>query len=470
MNSIKKILVVSLLLLLVTTSCDKDFEEINKDPNNPTAVSSGLLLADIVRVTANRMYSTFTGFDMGSEWSQQIAKVQYNDEARYSPRGGVITATWDNLFEDVAADAKEMYNLAVTEENANMQGAALIMQAYGFSLLTDMYGDIPFTEAGKAKEGILSPKYDDQQTVYNGILALLDQANALLGTGGTINNASDIMYGGDAAKWKMFGNSLKFRALMRMSSKVDVSADLQALVSAGGMFTSNDAEAKVTYLSADPNANPIYETVIFGTRAEFKVCEVMIDMLDATGDPRLAVYAQPNEDGVYRGKPAGLRDVPSDDYNYGNVSAIGEKYLAPEAPAYFMSYAQLQFLMAEAATKGYIGGSAQDFYNAGVNASLAANGVSGLTPETLSGTTNEALEQIGNQAWIAMFCQGVESWTEQRRTGFPVLTPALEGTINEIPSRYTYPNEEQSLNSTSWSEAVARQGADALTTKIWWNK
>lgn len=466
-----KILAIVLSLLVFLASCDKNFEDVNKDPNNPTEIESGLLIADIVRNGQNQLYSTFVGGDMGSCWSQQWAKVQYNDEEMYSPRGSVISQVWDVFYEDVAGDAQVMYNLAVAEENKNMQAVALTLKAYGVLVLTDIYGDIPYTEAFKATEGIMNPVYDAQETVYDSVLVILDQANSLYAAdGGDINAGSDLVYGGDWSKWQMFTNSLKFRALMRISGKRDVSAQLQEIVDNRAVFGSNADEAKLVYLESDPNANPIYETIVFGTRGEFKVSDVMINTLNDNNDPRLEVYAQPNDDGEYRGKPAGIFDVPNDDYNYNNVSAVGELYLDPTAPGYFMSYAELMFLMAEAAQKGYISGSAQDYYAAGIAASMQANGVddySGMSGQTLG---NEALKQIATQNWIALYCQGVEAWTEQRRTGYPELSPAIEGKIDEIPSRYYYPSTEQSLNKANYDAAVANQGADLLTTKVWWNK
>ncbi len=471
MNKIK-ILTIAFSLLLFLASCDRGFEELNQDPNNPTEIESGLLIADIVRVSQNTLNSTFVGGDMGSCWSQQWAKVQYNDEERYSPRGSVIGMVWDDFYEDVAGDAQKMYELAVVEENKNMQGVALVLKAYGILILTDCYGDIPYTEAlGKGED--FTPAYDKQSVVYDSILVVLDQANSLFASdGGTINAGSDILYGGDWSKWQKFGNSLKFRALMRISgTDKNVSAELQAIVDSRSIFTSNGDEAKLTYLSTNPNANPIYETIVYGTRGEFKVCDVLVDMLNGNNDPRLSVYVGENADGEYRGKPAGIFDVPNDDFNYENVSPVGDKYLEAEAPGYFMSYAELMFLMAEAAQKSYISGSAQDYYSAGIAASMSANDVSdysGMSGQTLTGGLE--LQQIAEQNWLALYCQGVEAWTEQRRTGFPVLTPAREGVFDAIPSRYEYPSSEQSLNPDGWSQAKESQGDDELTTKIWWNK
>ncbi len=470
-----KIITILFFSLLVSVGCDNDFEELNQDPNNPVAVPSDLLIPGIVRAAQNESYSTFTGGDMGACWAQHFAKVQYNDEARYIPRQSVISRVWNTYYSVVIADADAMYTIAVTENNNNMMGVALTLQAYGFAFLTDVYGAIPFSEAIKAgSEGIIAPKYDSQEEVYAGTLAMLDEAIALLGTGGTINGTNDILYSGNAGLWKKFASSLKFRMLMRASAKMSVSADLQALVSAGNLFSSRADEAKLVYLGADPSANPLYETIVFGTRGEWKINEAIVNRLTADNDPRLEVYAGLQEDGDYRGKPSGFADVPSEDWNYTNVSALGDFYLRPELPGFFVSYSEIKFLMAEAALKGYISGDANAHYIDGITASLNFNEVASgdigsfLAEKALNANQSTALEQIATQNWIGLFTQGVEAWNEWRRTGYPELDPAAEADLNEIPSRYNYPTLEASLNTANYNDAVSAQGTDNLTTPVWW--
>ena len=465
-----KITLILFAALLVITSCDKDFEEINQDPNNPTTVPSHLLIPTVVTEVQGSMNSTFVGGDMGACWAQQFAKVQYNDEARYIPRLGSIGGTWTNVYSDAISNAVAMYNLAEEEGNNNMMGVALVLQAHSYGLLTDLFGDIPYSEAMSTGDGIFAPAYDSQQAVYNGVLELCTKAMALLGTGGDINSTSDIVYHGNAASWKKFAASLKFRSLMRISGKTNVSADLQALVNSGQLFSSIDEEAKLVYLTATADANPLYQTVVDGTRGEWKVNSEIVDRMLATNDPRLPQYAQLNDGGIYRGKPSGYADVPNNDYNYTNVSAIGEFYLRPEAPGYFVSYPELLFLMAEAAHKGYISGDAEMYFKNGIAASFEANEVADngyIDALTLQSGEN-GLMQIGTELWKAIYAQGLEAWTEQRRTGYPVLSPAAEGAINEIPSRYVYPTVEASINGENYDAAVASQGADELTTSIWW--
>lgn len=477
MKRFKLTLIFAFIAAMVFTGCEKDFDTINIDPNNPTSVPAHLLLPSAVRQFQNTSCSMFVGGDFAG-WAGQLAKVQYNDEQRYIPRESVMTSTWSNTFAISISDANQMYILAGDEENPTLQGAALVLQAWGYAFVTDIYGDSPYTEAMMVSEGIFSPAYDAQETIYDGILAQLDNAQALLGSGGAIDATSDILYQGNIANWKKFAASLKFRCLMRISGVRSVGAELQALVNSGLLFESNDEEAKLVYLSAAPSANPMFESVVFGTRGEWKVNEQMVDLLTNNNDPRLPVYVQPNGDGELRGKPSGIEGLPNDDYNYANVSAIGTYYLRPEAPGWFVSYAEIQFLMAEAVQKGLITGNAQSLYTEGIRASLEYNQIDDeaatlyllSNPARLATDQNIALSQIGSEKWKALYCQGYEAWSEQRRTGIPDLPIAIDGAINEIPSRYTYPTIESSINKDSYEAAVAAQGADLLTTKIWWNK
>lgn len=458
-----------------------DFEDVNTNPNATTTVDPDLLLNNILYAATgdatsigSGTYDMFVGGDMGACWAQHWTKVLYNNEERYITRTGTIRSFWQTIYTRVLKNANTMQVLAESKGNKNLQGISLVLKAYGFSLLTDCYGDIPFSEALKPDQSILKPKYDKQEDVYTGILSMLDEAGVLIGPGnGEIPASSDFMYGGDVTKWKKFAASLKFRCLMRIvAKKPSVSTQLQVLASSNSLFTSNEDEAKYFY-NASTN-NPIYNTIVGSTRIEYKVCKPLIEQLKSFNDPRLAIYAQPNVDSAYNGKPAGYTDPGAAGYTLNNVSSIGTFYLAKDLPAYLMSYAQLQFLLAEARQRGYITTSTtKDYYEAGVRASFLFNGLSNQDADTYLASVGQfnssnALNQIATQEWIALYGQGIEAWTEWRRTKIPVLTPAIDGVVTEIPSRFTYPDNEVTLNKDNYQNAVSVQGPDLLTTKIWW--
>lgn len=470
----KKISILFIALIaLSSVSCDKDFEIVNTDPNNSVAVPAHLLLGNIVRVNQNEIYSMFAGGDMGMVWAQQVSKVQYNDEERYIPRRPSIDRVWNFLYASVIADAQSMYTIAGTEENSNLQGISLVLQANSFQILTDLYGPVPFTEFNQL--GNLKPAYDSQEVVYTGIIDMLTRADALLANGtGDVPSTSDLVYGGDTSKWRKLANSLKFKALMRISKKKDVSTQLQALVSAGQLMSSNSDSAQLKYLAAQPDANPIYETVIFGTRSEYKVSSVLVAKLDQLGDPRLAVYAALNEDDAYVGNIPGQENSG----NYNGFSALGSLYLDPTLPGVILSYAQLKFLLAEAANEGYISGGiagALAHYNAGITANFQFNGVGTeaaayiANPTIVFSTKADAKIKIAEQEWLALFGQGFEAWTEWRRTGYPTLSPVVLAAETSIPSRLYYNSQEISLNRVNYVAATATlTGGDKLTSRLWW--
>lgn len=487
----KKISILFVALIgLFSASCDKDFEEVNTTPNNPVAVPAHLMLGTIVRVNQNTIYDMFNGGDMGMCWAQQVSKVQYNDEERYIPRRGSIDAIWNTLYASVISDAKSMYLLAEEEENTNLMGISLVLQANAFQILTDLYGPIPFTES--CVPGNLKPKYDSQEVVYDGIIDLLTQAETLLATGsGVVPASSDLIYAGNASKWRKLANSLKFKALMRISKAPgqSVSAELQALVNGGQLFSSNGDSAQLNYLAAQPDSNPIYETIIFGTRSEYKVSTVLlVGNYNATTNPngfkgltflnddRLEVFAQKNSAGNYVGNIPGVENPG----NYGAFSSLGIKYLNPTLPGVILSNAQVQFLLAEAANEGYITGGvvdAQDYYFKGITANFEFNGI-GSKATAYIGQANIGFagqvvgrQKIAEQSWIALFGQGLEAWTEYRRTGFPVLSAVANAApgITVVPTRLYFNSLEVSLNKANYDAAVSTLvGGDNLTSRLWW--
>lgn len=474
-----KIILFAFLSFSLITSCDGDFEELNTDPDRPSEIPGHLLLGFTQRIYMNTVYSAGRGGDMGECWGQHWSKVQYNDEARYVPRRGVIDGIWNTIYASVISEANAMYLLAEAEGNTNLQGVALVMQAVGYQTLTDLYGPIPFTEA--VDPSIVQPAYDDEATVYNGIITMLTQASSLMSNGtGAIVSSSDLFYGGDVSKWHKLANSLKFRALMRISSTKNVNAELQALINGGNMFSSNADNAELVYLAAQPDANPIYETIVDGNRAEYKVNSVLVEMLTSLSDYRLPLMAGKNASGVVLGKPSGYGNettLPNEDlgYTYANISPLGDFYLNPELPGVLMAYSQLSFLKAEAANEMMVSGgveAASNYYKEGITASFEWHGLNAATYLSQDGIdfSNQAdgRSKISTQEWIALFGQGFETWTEWRRTGYPDLTPAIEGDINEIPSRLYYPTTESSLNKDNFDAASASIGGDKLTSPLFW--
>ncbi|HZB15503.1 MAG TPA: SusD/RagB family nutrient-binding outer membrane lipoprotein [Chryseolinea sp.] len=479
------------LLSIFLVGCTGDFEEVNTNPNNPIVATPNLLLTGVERDMMNEVLNEAWG--IGNIVIQQTAKNQFVNEDRYL--WGELNRIWNAVYDNMR-DVNNILIRAEETEQPNYTGVALILKSWMFSLATDCYGDVPYSDASQGKTGMLFPKYDTQEEIYNGILADLAEANTKLE--GAVNVSGDLIYGGDVKKWRKLANALRVRYLMRISDRKDVSADLKAILNDPAnnpIFESNLDNAVYSYLSSSPNQFPLFSSRI-GSFNEFRASKTMVDYLQGLSDPRLYIFFRPTPateetpseaDDKYDGIPNGLDDVVAQTYNG------GQQYQARIGPLFYeqanstqglqvakgviMTYAELQFLLAEAREKGLIDiETAEAYYTKGMVASFAYYGVA---PEAAyftqakvayTGTSDEKLEKIGNQRWVASYFQGVEAWFNWRRTGYPKILPSVDNQNDDrIPVRYIYPRIEQSLNSPNRDAAVARQGADDINTRVWWD-
>lgn len=497
-----------LVLLFFSPGCTKDFDKINSDPNSPSIAQAApnMLLTQAIENLTDRVHEIFLGHEMGSCWVQHIAKVQYPDEDRYVPRMGVINTTWSSFYATSGYDVQTMYNIGVKTKNTSYQAVALILKSYIISVLTDEFGDVPYSEAflGSEVKPILSPVYDTQESIYAALLANLDEANTLL-TSSSPEISGDILYGNDLKLWKKFANSLRLRLLLRQSDRVNPTAAITAIVSNPAtfpIFESSADNAALKYLGSAPNNNPINENR--KTRDDHRVSNTIIDVMwtnNPNMDYRIAVYAlRPSAGGFWVGLPNGMTSTDAANF-LGNgltkTSKIGTYFSDPSAPGMLMSYAEVQFILAEAVQRNMVTGApktAQQYYTAGVtgsynqyatqivteNKAITALAISALwTIDSLSTDYLDtyakwdpanALEQIYTEKWLAMFDQGLQAKFEWNRTGFPVLTPSIAGqNEGKIPVRAYYPSDESGRNPSNLAAAVARQGADDLNTRVWWD-
>ncbi len=495
--NIQSFRISALLMALLIGSCTSDFEEINKNPNSPETVTPDLLLSGVQR----DMMGTVLGqtWEIGNVVIQHTAKNQFVNEDRYL--WGELNSIWNGVYDNMR-DIHSMISLAEESNQSNYMGVALVMRAWMFSLATDSYGDVPYSQAIKAKsDGIYYPEYDSQEDIYEGILADLKQANVLFED--ALNVKGDIIYKGNVSKWRKLANSLRVRYLMRISDRVNVSAELQAIISDplnNPVFTGSAADwnldnAEYTYLSNSPDQFPLFSTRI-GSFNEFRASKTMMDKLIGLNDNRYRVFFRPTPeteatastaDDVYVGIPNGMDDVAALTYNGGPQfqSRIGTLYYEQAASdagkavakGVIMTYSELQFILAEAREKGLITtGDAATYYTNGINASFSFYGMTAdnsylIQPDVAyAGTLSEKLEKIATQKWIAFYYQGMEAWFDWRRTGLPILAPSVDNQNDDkIPVRFIYPILEQSLNASNRSSAVSRQGSDDINTKVWWD-
>ncbi len=463
----------------VMGACEDNFEEINTNPNVPEVPTPSFVLTNALESTIDRQFGVEVSMDGGDIIVQHLAKIQYPDEDAYFFRTTTYQNIWNGFYAQGLEDFSSIVRLGEQQNNPNYQAVGLIMRSYTFSLLTDIYGDIPYTEALRLKEGIVAPKYDKQQDVYKGILAELEQANTLINLSSN-DISGDILFDGDMLQWKKFANSLRLRLAMRMIDADRAFAEpiiRQVLADDSNLIQSNDENAQLIYRGSAPNNNPINENR--KTRDDHRVSKTLVTKLQALSDPRLAVFAElPEAGGDYVGVQNGLDAETANGLGLSRTSKLGSYFTRAEAPGVLMTYSEVLFLTAEAIARGIISGNTEMIYMDAIQASMEQFGITDndaiedylAQPEIAYNPVNFK-ESIGNQKWVALFGQGLEAWSEYRRLDYPNdLKPGPEAALTRLPTRLRYPGNEQSVNLTNYQAAIANQGPDNLTTKLWWDK
>jgi hypothetical protein len=487
-------------LLATVAACQPDLTGMNQNPNSPVDVPPGPLFTHAVDTLVARFRGENFDLTMSSLFAQHLAKVQYVDEDQYRLRTQQIAAHFSAPYTGGLEDLQKVIGKATAANQPNSAGPAIVMKSWSFQIMTDTWGDIPYSQAlrGDSAGGSLSPGYDAQKNIYAGMLADLTKASSTMGATTASDpglGGSDPIYGGNTAAWRRFSNSLRARMAMRLSNvdPATASRELQAAFSApGGIMTSNADNAALVWPGDGIYDNPWAAN--FATRDDHRIARPLADTLNALQDPRITVYAQPTkaDPTKYVGLQNGLStDAASAFFNttsrpgaifYPGVTVYGTygTSAGKKTPSYLMVYAELAFIQAEAAARGIGGlaaGQAEGFYNEGVRASFDQWGLSRAQadaylqrPGVKYAGGASGLQQIGLQKWIALFSQGSEAWAEYRRTGTPsTLVAGPAAALSTIPRRIPYSVDEQSVNATSLHEAIARQGADDFTTRVYWD-
>ncbi len=461
-------------LALVLSACKK-FDEFNNNPNAPENANPQFLLSNVIAEASDNQ--AYWGWHAGSLLAQHSANLEFLPVDRYDL--GNNEGLWNETYRLL----NDMQDITNSEEgNEAYTAVCQILTAHQAAFLTDLWTNVPFFDALKAKsEGNFTPAFDKQESIYmddNGILDLLRTAVTTLEST-TSSISGDIMYSGDLNKWVRFANSLRVRYLMRISGKIDVSAELQSIVDGGNIFSGNADNAAVPYLVSAPNQWVIF-TEREGRYVDVRMSKTAEDIMTPLDDPRVAVYYKPTANSpegmpAYTGLPNGLSRESQNAFDLNDISLMGSflRDIPDGVDATFMSYAELQFCLAEAANKGYIGGAPTTYYESGIQASMDFYNVDlpadYLTNAAvvLDGTAD--LERIMTQKWISAFVYGYEAWFDIRRTGFPTVTLPADNINGDVyPVRYRYPSTEQAVNGANYSNAVSQIGADDYNSKGWW--
>ncbi len=496
-----------LLAFALITACDDGFDEMNTNPVRLTSVDPAFQLnytiIESAPVYGNLTYETtivrqmitpFTGVGTGGNLNQDNRSATQDN--------------WQRYFRNIVKNVTDVVERTKDDpENANLYHMARIWRAHAFMVLTDTYGDIPYTEAGLAYLGeIVFPAYDSQEAVYTDILNELETAAAALDAAKPIAS-QDILYKGDVTRWKRLGNSLLLRAAMRLT-KVNPGLAQQYVdkAVAGGLMQSNDDNAVIRH---DANyRNPLGTQLNGGQAPFYYLDQEFVNFLKSNNDPRLAAIAvryvgalsgndQVEENAVRTadvqvGMPQGYDNTTIPpvaeaaglaslfDYSQLDRKRLGD----PEAPSFLVTYAQTQLLLAEAIVRGWAQGDANSLYPASIVAhmeQLAAYGDDSNIPDSLVDVyiqthplaVGKELEQINNQYWVASFLNGPEAFANFRRSGYPVVAPnpypGSDLKTEDFIRRLTYPDSELTVNKEHVDVAISRQGPDDLDTRIWWD-
>lgn len=518
MKKNKSIIYILLSVLgLSNFSCTKDFTEVNIDPIGKRSSEAHQLLAPAL--------VNILGTNMSRNWNFNNQLMQVTVEIsdsegkvfRYDVRRTWADYTWNNWYINLT-DLKDIYTIASQPESLNKsyQGISLIAQTWVSSLLTDTYGDVPYSEANTGKDGNMQPAFDKQQDIYADMFKKLEEANQLLKEGTAIVATSDPVYGGDVSKWRRFGNSLYLRLLLRASGKAEVAstviAKIKEIVDTNPgeypIILDNTQTAKILWNGTN-SSTALYSSPYMNIRAvDFRnmpICDFFLGKLVAWEDPRveptLGTAGVPRF-GIDKGAD-GYVGVPSG-YSPGSGVTIQAHFNSDTEnrltlqtdrnTGIIMNSAEVSFILAEAAAKGWISGSVESYYLKGMADAIIYWMPTYITGPTdakfikyitdanlkwddtlpLDGTTlgsKSQMEMIHIQKYYAMFLVDFQQWFEYRRTGHPIL-PTGPGLANggRMPARLNYPLVTQSTNPTSYKKAVAVQGPDDINTLVWWQK
>lgn len=476
-----KIIVLLMAVLLLIPSCTDDITGLNEDTKNPTKVPSEYLFSNAQKSLVDQMTSTSVNYNVIRLFVQYWTETTYTDESNYNITTRTIPDLhWRVLYREVLKDFKESKTILETEAAVTAQEIAVkknkiavidILTAYTYSVLVDSFGDIPYTEALDI-ENYPTPKYDDGETIYKDLISKLTVAVNTFDTAqGSFGNA-DLIYKGDVAKWKKFANSLRLRLAINLDDIDHTYATTEAMAAVtSGVISSNSENAALKYLSNQPNTNPIYVDVIASGRDDFVPTNTIINKMNALNDPRRASYFTMIK-GIYEG------GIPGSSNNFANFSHIGTRLVEPTFEALLFDHSEVEFLLAEAVERNIaVGGTAAAHYDAAITASLnywnvapaAAAVYLASTPVAYATATGTWKQKIGEQAWIALYNRGLESWDSYRRLDFPVLVAPADAIVSQVPKRYTYPAAEETLNAANNSAAATAIGGNTLTTKLFWD-
>jgi hypothetical protein len=448
---------------MILTSCKK---WINTDININPDGASGAIVAILPAVEANMGYNTIGGSDLcrvTSIWLQQLQGIERQSlaTADYQLREGDVNNQWNTDFAGTMMDLNQIMILARAENNLYALGVAQILMANSLGVCTDVWNEIPYTNAFLGANN-LNPVFNTQQEIYQTIQLLLDSAITNLGTDGPWTIDGDMIYGGDVPSWMRTAYAFKARYSLHLSKINGTTAYTEALAALPNAFTEFSQDCQFVFGNTEGFSNPLYQFMT--QRGDISMHQNFIDMLQTRFDPRITVYATTDAAGGYSGNSWGGSSY--------DVSFPGSAVADMGSAVPFITYAECLFIKAEAElmTGGALAQVRIDLINA-VTASMDKLGV--LNPDYITAYTavvdtmgtGTLLYEVMTQKYIALYYQA-EAYNDWRRTGMPVLTPNPDGSgpniTPEIPRRFPYSTDEINYNSNCPDYGT-------IWDRVWWD-
>jgi hypothetical protein len=512
LNRINKI-VTFLTMVIVLTACTDELAKLNKNPNAYEEVNPKFLFTRALLTQANlnpngNRFNNMQMLQQEATYSEVTAPGdKYFAEGYVRTNWGAYSGCLKDINLVIDASSKDPNNI-------NLRSVARIWRVYIYHQLTDLYGDIPYSEANKGITGAYTPKYDIQSDIYKNMVVELDESAKALDASKTTYGSSDLIYSGNTTSWKQFAYSLMLRIGMRLT-KIDMaeSTRIVKLAIAGGPITTAGALAKIPYADGALTRNPLSDQArildyvdgqnplnVQGSKMSQRLIDHLKGNSTTTKDPRLNVMSilwVKQADKTYKADTATALQKGMKNAQFNGYPADFESYSEPNvdvvysysAPFVVMGPAEVNFLLSEAVVRGMHTGDAAAYYSDGVKAAMAQWALFGpggvissdkvttylaYNPFKDAGTVNDKVEQISTQKWVLFYLDQIENFANWRRTEYPVLIPTnYPGNITggRIPRRYIVPESEETLNKTNFLAAKARQSGDnTLLSRVWWDK
>lgn len=472
------------ILFIISAGLNACSKVDNVNPNVPSSVNPGVILPQVIYNASNTLVGN--AFELNNELIQYTCMNNtFTEVQRFKLLPANSNGIW-GLYNRLR-DLDDIIAMSETGEGlSNYKAIARVLKVYLFSVLTDTYGDIPYSNAGKGAASEFTPVYNSQEDVYKGMLQELADIATSFNTTETLVYSGDPVYKGNIQRWKKFTNSLRLRLLMRASGKLPAAVtEMQAMLADPQQYPlmeSNDDNFLYRYSGVLPDVYPLAPSYVRDFDFKYKsVSAFIVDSLKKFNDSRLFQYARPtnasagSNDPQYVGLPNSLPVTESANYNggYNYQSYLGTRFQSNTEPAIWITWSEVLFLKAEAAQKGYFAGDAEALYNAAIEASFKYWGAefdaSYLAQPAVQ--YDGTLAKIYLQKFFALFFTGMESWNEYRRTGYPLLVPGPTNVNdNKVPTRIPYPLSEQSLNRVNYTDAAQRMGGDNMNHRMWWQQ